>query len=386
MVTPVKSEEHYLFYKEGGSDKVYHCWIEQVGANNSVVFEYGRRGSTLNKGKKIEDTHRAKAETILLRLVNEKLSKGYSNYDPKTGVSAVKGVSDEMIKKALSMIDELRVAVATTSTTPEPEMVISSPQLLNVITEPEVESYIKDNAWCLQDKFDGIRMMLNKSGNKITAANKKGQLIEPPEEFAACCKEAFANYDFIIDGEACGERYFAFDLISLEGVKQIKLPLEERLANLGMLIRSGKKQSVIMEVYTSFSTAEKRGHYLEAKRENKEGVVIKDKTIGYTAGRPASGGPAFKLKFTTTADVVVTEITKGKRSFQMGMQNGKNIVLVGNCTVPVNKVMPKKGDIIEVRYLNYIPGGSLYQPVMARKRDDAVSPDALSTLKLKNET
>ena len=41
-----------LYYREGSSDKVYQCQIEQAGERFVVNFAYGRRGGTLNTGTK----------------------------------------------------------------------------------------------------------------------------------------------------------------------------------------------------------------------------------------------------------------------------------------------------------------------------------------------
>jgi bifunctional non-homologous end joining protein LigD len=57
---------------------------------------------------------------------------------------------------------------------------------------------------------------------------------------------------------------------------------------------------------------------------------------------------------------------------------------VGNVTIPTNHVVPKQGEIVEVRYLYAYEGGSLYQPVYLGPRDDVdVAACRMDQLKFK---
>ena len=63
-----------------------------------------------------------------------------------------------------------------------------------------------------------------------------------------------------------------------------------------------------------------------------------------------------------------------------------DLIDVGNATVYPNQEMPKIGDIVEVKYLYYYPGGSLYQPVLLSIRDDVDMRECLvDKLKTKRE-
>src|SRR5205814_886060 len=116
---------------------------------------------------------------------------------------------------------------------------------------------------------------------------------------------------------------------------------------------------------------------------NREGVVFKRHDAPYRAGRPASGGPWLKHKFTTSGSFIVSTINE-KRSVGLEVSDGKERVQVGNVTVPVNKKVPKLGEIIEVRYLYAFKGGGLFQPVFLYVRDDLEAKDCvLGQLKYK---
>ena len=74
-----EAESITLYFREGGSDKVYQARIEPDGELFRVNFSYGRRGSTMQTGTKTSspvdyDT----AKGIYDKLVREKTAKGYT--------------------------------------------------------------------------------------------------------------------------------------------------------------------------------------------------------------------------------------------------------------------------------------------------------------------
>jgi len=104
---------------------------------------------------------------------------------------------------------------------------------------------------------------------------------------------------------------------------------------------------------------------------NREGIVFKDLRAPWSAGHPASGGPAMKLKFWETCSCVVSAVNGSRRSISLSLGSEA----IGNVTIPPNHAMPEPGQVVEIRYL-YVTGkgGSLYQPVYLGVRDD-VAPD-----------
>jgi len=78
-------EQTTLYYRQGGSDKVYQASVEPSGYKYVVNFAYGRRGTTLATGTKTQspvDLERARA--IYAKLVQEKTSKGYTQGEDGT--------------------------------------------------------------------------------------------------------------------------------------------------------------------------------------------------------------------------------------------------------------------------------------------------------------
>lgn len=411
MPTPTTTKRTDLAYKAGTSDKVYHVWVENVGANWFVKFRYGRRGSTLTDGTKVGPTDTASAMRVYETVVTEKLAKGYKPI-PKPEIKSSPAFRAAMaaVKKPVSL-----GTAAADVTAGDPVMVMgvagssgasfkttetkggkkvtatwtlgdtTSCQLLNPIDETTLDTFITDDKWVMQEKHDGKRMLLGHPGDgSVEAWNRKGQSIVAPEEYCSALQSCFEGFKFIIDGEACGDKYWVFDILWLEGLDCRKLPYHERLVNLGMLIRSAKPQDVIRQVMSADTTMQKKSLLRAVKSAGREGVAIKDKDCPYTAGRPNSFGPALKFKFVESATVVVTAHSD-KRSVFMAMlekEDSKKMVDVGKVTIPANHDIPPLNSVVEVQYLYAYKGGSLYQPVYKGRRDD-VPVDTLDKLKYK---
>ena len=66
-----------LFYKDEKSDKVYRVQLVKIGDTFTVDFQFGRRGSELQTGRKIETKDAAEAEKAYGKVLKEKSAKGY---------------------------------------------------------------------------------------------------------------------------------------------------------------------------------------------------------------------------------------------------------------------------------------------------------------------
>jgi bifunctional non-homologous end joining protein LigD len=334
-----------LEFREGTSDKVYKAAVEESGGGYVVNFAFGRRGSTLNTGTKTSSpVPLDEATKVYDKLVLSKTAKGYKPVGSGGGIAA-------SVVAAVTDRDQRDTGLY--------------PQLLTPITEDEAVAYLTDNDWCAQEKFDGKRMTLRKTTYDVLAANKKGLSIGFPDAIRAAV-DAFMS-SFVADGEAIGDRLHAFDLLELNGCDLRPMPYRERLEHLKeMLGEAGKAVAVAK---TAVGTAAKRKLMEELKAAKKEGVVFKRLSAPWSAGRPASGGPAVKCKFYKTASVIVLSVN-AKRSVAIGVLDGEDVVPVGNVTIGPNKDVPSTGSLIEVRYLYAYKGGSLYQPTYLEDRSD----------------
>ncbi len=341
-----------LYYREGGSDKIYRAELAPQDGGFVVRFAYGRRGSTLASGTKTPHpvTH-GEAEDIYNKLVKSKTAKGYTPGEDGTPYTSTD------------------TAERTTGITP---------QLLNPAKNPR--PFITADAWCAQPKHDGRRMLLRKQGRTITGINRRGLVCGVPQPIheAAC---SIAS-DFLIDGEAVGDVLHAFDVLEIDGRDVRPQTYRERLVDLLNLVAKGLQRQIKF-VETRFGTAAKSA-LLERLRENRaEGIVFKQLDAPYTPGRPASGGSQFKHKFVETASAVVTAVSPKRRSVSLGLYDGERLVDAGNVAIPADQPVPPKGGIVEVRYLYAMPGShALFQPVCLGARDD-VSPAECTLRQLK---
>lgn len=342
-----------LYYREGRSDKVYQAELAPQDGGWMVRFAYGRRGSTMTTGTKttnpvsLED-----AEKILGKLIQSKTAKGYVTGQDGTPFTA--------------------------PTTAERSTGIT-PQLLNPVEN--VKPLLHDDAWCLQPKHDGRRMLVRKRAQDITGINRRGLVCGLPQTISSAA--SVFGPDFLIDGEAVGDCLHAFDLLDVGGVSLREKPYRERLAELLNLLASAQQRHIRL-VETRFGTVAKRQLFERLVKEKSEGVVFKHLDAPYVSGRPSSGGNQLKHKFVETASVLVTGLN-AKRSASLGLYDGERIVPVGNVAIPADQPVPAAGSIVEVRYLYAMPGSNaLYQPVCLGTRND-LSPAECTLDQLKHK-
>ena len=145
-----------LFYRDGSSDKEYHAAINPVAGGFTVTFAFGRRGNALTAGSKTNSpVPLGKAQQIYDKLIAEKTAKGYT---PHGAGAAFAGTDYEGRVSGLH------------------------PQLLNPIEEDASERHLGDDAWCLQEKFDGKRIMVALKDGKVEGSNRKGLYVSMPQE------------------------------------------------------------------------------------------------------------------------------------------------------------------------------------------------------------
>lgn len=334
-----------LEFREGSSDKVYRAAIEEADGGFIVNFAFGRRGTTLNTGTKTtQPVTYEEASGIYEKLVLSKTAKGYK---PVAGAQTGAGIGTSVTERE-SRDTGLR------------------PQLLNPITEEDAEQYLANNDWCAQEKFDGRRMLLRKSGTGVVATNRDGLSIG----FSNALATQLSGMDgsFVIDGESVGETFYAFDLLENEAGDLRAAPYQVRLE--ALQTQFGKPGGSIVVARTAMGGS-KRTLLADLKSTDKEGIVFKDLRANWSAGRPANGGSALKCKFWATCSCVVMKIN-ARRSVEIAL-GGKS---AGNVTIPPNQHIPAIGQVVEIRYL-YVTGvgGALYQPIYLGERDDVRAED-----------
>ena len=326
-----------LYYTDERSDKVYQASIDPDGDRYRVNFAYGKRNATLTTGTKTTSpVELPAAEKIFAKLVNEKQAKGYT-----VGVA---GTPYQL------NVDKVAADVR--------------PQLLNTIDERQAMSLVDDPAWLMQEKMDGRRLILRKTGTRIEGINKLGVITAVAQPIVDAALSL--NKDFTLDGEVIGNVYHTFDLLSLNDEDARPASALNRYR---LLCALGLNGATIRTVKTWTESDEKADNLRKLLQANAEGAVFKRIDSPYKAGRPSFGGNQLKLKFVATLSAVVARIND-KRSVSVVLLDGDKWVYVGDCAIPPNREIPNAGDVVEIRYLYATAGRRIYQPVYLGVRDD----------------
>lgn len=352
LETLSSTERIALYYREGASDKVYHVSLEPKDGLFVVNFAFGRRGATLNTGTKTPSPlDHAAARRVFDKLVREKKAKGYTE--------APEGTPYRHAEQTVSGL---------------------LPQLLNPIVEEEALRLLRDDAWCLQEKKDGRRLLLRKEGDRVEGVNRQGLVVGLPESLIAAAQGIPG--EFILDGEAVGEVYHAFDLLRLDGQPFGSHGYAERLAALRQRLESTVPGRIEL-LLTAMRSLEKQMLWNRLREQKREGVVFKRLDAPYVPGRPSSGGPQLKYKFVATLSARVAALNP-RRSVELQVCDEHGAwVSCGNVTIPANQPVPPVGAVVEVRFLYAIrQSGCLYQPVFLGVRDD-LPTHVCSTAQLK---
>ena len=349
MSDSMVAESAVLFYREGSSDKIYQLQLQPdtKTAGWVVNFQYGRRGSTLTEGTKTQKPVDFEVATKVFRAaITQKKAKGYTE-----------DTSGKVF--AMSHNEENNTGIV--------------PQLLNNIEEHDINAYIANNNFMMQQKFDGKRMMICMDSNGIKAINRRGLTCGFPDVIKEALLDEAPVSEFLLDGECVGEEYFAFDLLEYNGKDIRSLGARDRY-DLLLEHFEGISPNNFQVVKCAMTPKNKRIMLDKVREDGNEGIVLKHKDAPYKPGRPNKLGDQLKFKFVATADVIVTAVND-KRSVAMavypdGRKADQQLINIGNCTIPPNHEIPKVDDVIEVRYLYAYPNGALYQPIYLGPRTD----------------
>jgi len=205
MNSAVPIQSISLYYREGGSDKVYHVQLREVEGGYVINFQYGRRGSTLQTGSKTSTpVTRMEAEKTFAKLVAEKKGKGYTE-----GAGGTPYTGAEQDKEPSGYL----------------------PQLSNLIDEDTALSLLEDDHLFMQEKANGVRQLILRGGDTVTAANRKGLIIPVSRSIEAAVRSITtkSQADFVLDGEALGDVLAPFDVLRLAGLDIRMMPAVSRL-------------------------------------------------------------------------------------------------------------------------------------------------------------
>lgn len=350
---------------EGGSDKEYEIHLIAEGDGYVLHTYHGARGKSLKLTVKTKaPVSYEVAKKAYDKAYKERLAKHYKPSDADGEMSA----------------PACRELVTTSM----------MPQLLNPIEECDVEQYLDSPEWIAQEKHDGDRRGFELTASTAVSANRKGFSVAYPQCVPDGISRGCADYfPLTVDGELIGTDYVIFDVRVYLGQSVEHLSVTGRIALLDKLGTALTAAGVtnVRVVKTAFSSAEKRALLIRMKEQRREGVVFKRVDAPYVPGKPNSGGTQLKFPFRKNATGIVISHHATKSSVGIGMLDEQgNVIPVGNCTIPPNKSTPPVGALVDVQYLYAYQGGSLFQPVYLRERDDVSREECtLSRLHFKAE-
>ncbi len=353
-----------LFFQEGTSDKLYHARIVETSpGKHDVEVEWGRRGSTLNKGKKAVSVSLEAAEKTYAKLVREKTGKGYQEIAGDVKPAAVAPPEGE---GSGSKVQGKRAKVGRVA------------QLLNAVEDDVVERLVADDSMIAQQKLDGVRVLVH-VGETLVATNRAGQATEIAEDVLAGLEHLPRGT--IVDGELVphedGHRYWIFDVLSVGAEDVTHDGYVERWQRLEDDLEPGIFGPIAVLPFAE-TTKEKRALLAKLRAAKAEGIVFKHRKAPYTAGRPASGGTQLKHKFVKSADVVIVENAGNAYRMIVHDERGKPFdvgrVFAGTTNASRHELDERlaRGEhpVCEVKYLYATDDDQLYQPVFVRIRDD----------------
>ena len=357
----MQAESISLYQKHGTTDKEYHAQLKPEGSGWVITMQNGRRGGTLTPRRKFEQPVAYEvAKKEYDKLVRSKKSDGYS---------------------------EGEAGVAFQDVSFEARFTGNVPQLYNEATPAQVESYLADPAWWLQEKYDGHRRMIQRTGKDIIGSNRKGLQVALPQPIVDCLMYVEDEGDILLDGEIMGGSVlFIFDVLIVNGKDIRDEPLEARLVHLERI--KAKLEAAGSQALFATSTArteeEKRRLYAVLREKALEGGMFKRLNAPYKAGRPNSGGDQMKNPFIWRATFIAGKRKSGKRSVELFGVDGDQDVFLGYCTIPANHSVPPVGTFIDADYKYVYVGGAVAQARYVRERDDVDRADcAISKLHYK---
>ena len=237
----------------------------------------------------------------------------------------------------------------------------------------------------VEPKFDGIRVFLFKSGDKLVVSSKHGGIYTPrgsPKVFSTVTEFVHAPNRMILDGEYVSkEGLFLFDVLQVDDRDTRPLPLRERKKILHQILRGSRMEVRATPAKSFEQIAAIKERLIE---EGREGVIVKNPLSTY--GQPNSW---LKMKRYDTIDCFVTGYEQTQemrrtgipRSWHVGVfdDSGRRVDLgkVGSFVEKVDPRQVKVGSVVEVRFQELTEDTKLRAPFILRIRHDKVPAECL---------
>jgi bifunctional non-homologous end joining protein LigD len=204
--------------------------------------------------------------------------------------------------------------------------------------------------WTYEVKWDGYRALARVTSNEATLLSRNdNDFTERFDVVARALPHALRTPDCVLDGEVCAldERgrasfsamqqggatlvYYVFDLLELEGVPLVDLPLRERRERLEALLVPGNQHVRLSESFDDGAAL-----FKAAQDAGLEGIMAKRPGSRYAEGKRTRDW--LKLKMRSRQEFAICGYTKGQGrragsfgALVLGVRRGDELVFVGNC-------------------------------------------------------
>jgi ATP-dependent DNA ligase len=237
----------------------------------------------------------------------------------------------------------------------------------------------------VEQKLDGIRVFLFKSGEKLVLSSKHGGIFTPkgsPKVFARVPEFTHAPYQMILDGEYLSkDGLFLFDILQVDDRDVRPLLLPERKKILEEILRGTD-----LEVpYRTVSTSEEIVKLMEATvKSGGEGLIVKNPASTY--GQPGSW---LKMKRYDTVDCFIIGYEETQemkrtgipRSWYVGVYDDNreevNLGKVGAFVESVDPRQVKIGSVVEIRFQEVTDDVKLRGSFILKVRHDKTPEECL---------
>ena len=235
------------------------------------------------------------------------------------------------------------------------------------------------DAYCMQQKIDGRRLIIVKTEHGISCYNKRYEtsVAAPTWLYEALDKLPGAPWGF--DGELTDDgHYHVFDLTNAPNSKSIGIkmdltqrPFDERQLLLQVVSKNWKHDN-LHRLETHYNSQDKFMHLLDLRKSGAEGVVFRPRdSIDHFTGQ------VYKYKFYQSVDAIVTNLrVGGKQAITVGVFHNNEVRDIGNAKVDFETQDKLKvhTSVVEIRHRglgsSIETGGRMIEPVFLRVRHD----------------
>jgi DNA ligase-1 len=153
-------------------------------------------------------------------------------------------------------------------------------------------------------KLDGIRLQVHRDGSEVRCFTRNLNDITEQLPRLVDVVRALPASSFVLDGEAVGGDVRFFDCLALEGTSLVDHPLLERVSALDGIAAPWRVPGIVTN-----DPADAEAFLQRALESGHEGVMVKDASSTYEAGR--RGASWRKVKPVRTLDLVVLAVEWG---------------------------------------------------------------------------